>query len=46
MADRDGIVWVPPPVPDPLPKIAAAVLIAGVAALAITALTRRRRQLS
>ncbi|MBI1898718.1 MAG: MBL fold metallo-hydrolase [Acidobacteria bacterium] len=40
--DENGIVWVPPPVPDPLPKLAAGSAIALGTGLAAGALLRRR----
>ena len=42
IADESGIVAVPPPVSDPIPKIAAVIALAAVAGLAI-AIARRRR---
>ena len=41
VTDENGVVWVPPPVPDPLPKIAAAVAVGAIAA-GIAALAMRR----
>lgn len=35
-ADEDGVTYLPPPVPDPLPKIAAGVGAAALAGIAIT----------
>ena len=45
--DERGVVWLPPAPPDPLPKVAAVVgtaLLAGTAAVAWLAATRRRGQ--
>lgn len=42
--DEHGIVFVPPPVPDPLPKIAAAVGLTAMAIGAVVALSRRGRE--
>jgi hypothetical protein len=45
--DERGVVWLPPAPPDPLPKVAAVVgtaLLAGIAAVAWLAATRRRGQ--
>jgi glyoxylase-like metal-dependent hydrolase (beta-lactamase superfamily II) len=41
VADRRGVVSVPPPVPDPLPKVVAGVAAAAVAGWAISALRGR-----
>jgi glyoxylase-like metal-dependent hydrolase (beta-lactamase superfamily II) len=40
-ADETGVTFVPPPVPDPLPKIAAAAGLAAVALGAVVALSKR-----
>jgi glyoxylase-like metal-dependent hydrolase (beta-lactamase superfamily II) len=45
--DEQGVAWLPPAPPDPLPKVAAVVgtaLLAGTAAIAWLAATRRRGQ--
>lgn len=42
VADERGMVSVPPPVPDPLPKMAAAVAVATVAGFALAHLAKRR----
>jgi hypothetical protein len=43
-ADESGITSVPPPVPDPFTKLAAGVLVGGVAAAIAISLRPRRRQ--
>jgi hypothetical protein len=43
VADETGTRYVPPPVPDPVPKIAAGIAIAAVGALVMTSLARRER---
>mgnify|MGYP001605716666 CR=1 FL=1 len=42
--DESGVVYVPAPVPDPLPKIAAGVAIAVGTAAVIAALNRHRSE--
>lgn len=42
-ADESGITYLPPPVPDPSPKIAAAVVMSALAIGAVVALSRRRK---
>ncbi len=42
--DEHGVVFLPPPIPDPLPKIAAAVGLSVVAITAVVALSRRGRE--
>jgi glyoxylase-like metal-dependent hydrolase (beta-lactamase superfamily II) len=42
VADETGVVKLPPPVPDPVPKIAAAVAIGGAAAATTYWLKRRK----
>ncbi|MGI9107525.1 MAG: MBL fold metallo-hydrolase [Pyrinomonadaceae bacterium] len=42
-ADETGVIELPPPVPDPLPKIVAGVALAAIGGAAFVALTRRRR---
>jgi hypothetical protein len=39
--DETGVIFVPPPAPDPIPKIAAAVGLAAVALAAVVALSQR-----
>jgi glyoxylase-like metal-dependent hydrolase (beta-lactamase superfamily II) len=43
LADETGVVWLPPTVSDPVPKIAAAVAVAGIAALVAAMATRHGR---
>ena len=43
IADERGVVSVPPPVPDPLPKIVAGVAIAAVVGAMLASSSRRHR---
>jgi hypothetical protein len=44
ITDTSGVLWLPPPAPDPLPKIAAAVVIgAGIAGIYAATQHRRHR---
>jgi glyoxylase-like metal-dependent hydrolase (beta-lactamase superfamily II) len=42
ITDENGIVQLPPPVPDPIPKIAAAVILGGAAAASAYLIKRRK----
>jgi len=42
--DETGVTFLPPPVPDPAPKIAAAVGLSAMALGAVVALSRRSRK--
>jgi glyoxylase-like metal-dependent hydrolase (beta-lactamase superfamily II) len=44
IADADGVVFVPPPVPDPLPKVVAGIAAAAVTGVAVRAWMRRREE--